>query len=718
MKVKYISTRLTIAVCALLSTGISVCAQSEAADSLRLDSIANAFDKKVELHEVVVKGASMIKKADRQLYIPSADQMKVATNGVDLLSKLNIPTLVVNPMASTIALASQGKLDIRINGRPIDVKELKNIDPKYVVRVEYHDNPSLRYGGAEAVVDFIIKQPTSGGSLGLDMKQAVNQGWGEYNINAKINHKKSEFSYDSYIGPRWDFGQWRSNIESYTRKDGSKYQRIETGIPTNINYIGSWNQLGYNFTDPGKQLFSAQLKMWYENNKNDDFRGILENQDSGIKYQVNELSKGKFKNPALDLYYQRNLAKDQLIMFNIVGAIAPSNSYRNYTEYLVGNDGDIATNPTTDITTSLDGKTYSLIGEADYEKTWKNGRFTAGGRHTQSWSENTYKILDVKDKMRLAETYGYAEYWRRLGNKVDITLGVGASHYYNNNVDVKKSSEWVFRPKLNVRYVISNSSTLRFDFNSYGNAPSLSQITSVEQAIDKTQVSVGNANLNTFTSYKFGLQYEFNKNWFYGRFRGEYQYHNKPIMEDKYWGENNIISSYANHRDAQIQKYSFTFRIQAIKDWLSFSGNLGFNRYIMHGNDYTHCYNNTYFNGQMELTHWNFTLFSMIMTNYNNFWGESINGGENLTLIALAYKHKDWNFFGGMMNPFTNNYKRESSNWNKYAGYERATHIKGIQQLVAFGFSWNIQWGRKHNADQKRLNNESSRESVKASGKG
>lgn len=260
MKVKYISTRLTIAVCALLSTGISVCAQSEAADSLRLDSIANAFDKKVELHEVVVKGASMIKKADRQLYIPSADQMKVATNGVDLLRKLNIPTLVVNPMASTIALASQGKLDIRINGRPIDVKELKNIDPKYVVRVEYHDNPSLRYGGAEAVVDFIIKQPTSGGSLGLDMKQAVNQGWGEYNINAKINHKKSEFSYDSYIGPRWDFGQWRSNIESYTRKDGSKYQRIETGIPTNINYIGSWNQLGYNFTDQESNYFLHSLK--------------------------------------------------------------------------------------------------------------------------------------------------------------------------------------------------------------------------------------------------------------------------------------------------------------------------------------------------------------------------------------------------------------------------------------------------------------------------
>ena len=407
-----------------------------------------------------------------------------------------------------------------------------------------------------------------------------------------------------------------------------------------------------------------------------------------------------------------------MIIFNLVGSVSPSSSNRSYTEYLIGNDGNLEPTPFTDITTALDGKSYSLIGEADYEKTWKNGRFTAGAKHTQTWSENTYKMLDLEDKMRLAETYGYAEYWRRLSNKVDLTLGFGASHFYNNNVGVKKSSEWVFRPKVNLRYVISNTSTVRFNFDSYGNAPSLSQLTSVEQAIDKTQVSVGNANLNTFTSYKFSLQYEFTKSWFYGRLQGEYQYHNKPIMEDKYWGDDNIISTFANHRDAQIQKYSFTFRVQPIKDWMSLSGNLGWNRYIMHGNDYTHCYNNTYFNGQMEVTHWNFTFMCAMMTNYNNFWGESISGGENLTSVVLAYKYKDWNFFVGSINPFTNNYKRESSNWNKYAGYERATHYKGVQQLIAVGFLWNIQWGRKHNADQKRLNNESSREGVKATGKG
>lgn len=72
----------------------------------------------------------------------------------------------------------------------------------------------------------------------------------------------------------------------------------------------------------------------------------------------------------------------------------------------------------------------------------------------------------------------------------------------------------------------------------------------------------------------------------------------------------------------------------------------------------------------------------------------------------------------GCMNPFSDDYKVESENHNRFAGYKRASHLQATQRMCVLGIRWNIQWGRKHNSGSKRLNNSGSSESVKAAGKG
>ena len=678
---------------------------------------ADTLDNEIELKEVVVKANPVIHKADRKLLIPDAEQIKASANGVDLLRKLNVPALIVSPVDQSIKLASNGKVDLRINGRAVSDKDIQAIDPGTVIRVEYHDNPSLRYGDAEIVIDFIVKNPTSGGSYFFGLSQGLNKGYNDFYNNVKFNNKKSEFSFNNSFQSRWNLGQWRDNTEYYTRADGSRYERVEEGVPANATNMGNWSSVSYSLTDPDKQLFFVQASMYYNDSKHNDYKGILSNSDTGEHFMMNDINSSKSYNPSLDIYYQRHIKKDQLLMFNIVGTVTPSKSRRIYTESPIMENGAVSEFLSSDIKTQIKGRNYSLIAEADYEKSWKNSRFTGGVRYTGNWSHSEYLEQQEKSHTRWNNIYAFGEYWRRLGDKVDLTLGLGATQYYNYTGNVTNSAFFV-RPKVNLRYRPSNSSTFKLNISAYGNTPSISQLTSVRQQIDNAQVSEGNNNLKNYTTYRSQLQYELTKGPVYAYLRGTYRYHHNPIMEYKYWEGEQIISSFANHRNAHVFNYESHIALNNWKNWISVSAHFGVNRYIMHGNNYTHTNNNTYWDFYTEISHWNWSIGAQINTNYNTLWGESINGGGSAYVLALMYQHKNAHFMFACMNPFSGDYKVDSENRNRYAGYKRTQHLQATQRLCVLGIRWNIQWGRKHQSGSKRLNNSGGSESVKAAGKG
>ena len=128
-----------------------------------IDSIEASIDH-IELDEVTVEASAWVRKADRNLLFPNAQQIKQSKNGLQLLQKLQIPGIVINPTDNSISLTDKSELSLRINGRPVTEKEIQGISPEQIIRVEYIDNPGIRYGEAGAVLDFIIKTPTSGGS--------------------------------------------------------------------------------------------------------------------------------------------------------------------------------------------------------------------------------------------------------------------------------------------------------------------------------------------------------------------------------------------------------------------------------------------------------------------------------------------------------------------------------------------------------------------------
>ena len=150
---------------------------------------------------------------------------------------------------------------------------------------------------------------------------------------------------------------------------------------------------------------------------------------------------------------------------------------------------------------------------------------------------------------------------------------------------------------------------------------------------------------------------------------------------------------------------------------LQFSFTGGVNHYMSHGNMYSHTYTNWYCNAMVSFNYKQFSLFWQMNTNFNKFWGETLSGGENIQMLAMYYTHKNLRVGLGAFNPFTDNYKQQTENWNKYASYKKANYVKESSQMFLASVSYHFSFGRKFKAGQRKVNNSDNDSGVMSTGK-
>ena len=164
---KTIDMKHAIALIAIALGSISVSARTEVADSLPAQ----------ELQEIVIEAPKVIRKADMDVYHPSGSAVENSKNGLQLLNNLMIPSLNVSEALGSIQAAGQS-VQVRINGRESTIDQIRALLPETIKRVEWIDNPGLRYGGANYVLNFIVSNPTVGGSFQGQARPALNMAWG------------------------------------------------------------------------------------------------------------------------------------------------------------------------------------------------------------------------------------------------------------------------------------------------------------------------------------------------------------------------------------------------------------------------------------------------------------------------------------------------------------------------------------------------------------
>ena len=652
----------------------------------------------VSLDEVVVRGDAVIKKSDRQMILPTQEQKQAATNGINLLQQIPISRISVSPIDKSIRTTLGEEVQLRINGVEATREEVSAIRPTDVIRVEYHDNPGLRYGGAVAVLDYIVRKKEDGGNIAGDFTNGITHlGYGEYNFSAKYNWKKSAISAVA-SWQRRDLEWTRENYEDFVYPDYTVHN-IELGEPTQVkfNYINF--ALNYNRTDD-RSVFNIALRNSYDDKPNavTDRNSTLYQGDK--IYSISDKLQQRSYIPSLDIYYQLNLKNDQHLYFDVVGTYINSSSNRQYSMIEIGTED----NNRPAIISQTEGDKYSIIGEAIYERPLGKGKMTAGIKHIQAYMNNIYDgNISTKVSMNTAESYLFAEYNQTVG-RFTYVVGIGCMRTWYQQGELSQE-KYILRPTITLSYNAPKNFYFRYNVYMSGYSPSLSDLSDVTQEIDIYQVRRGNPNLRSVTFVSNSLTASWKCKYVSIELFGRYSYDHKPIMEETLFEDNKFVRTMDNQKGFHRLNLQSTIQIYPWKEYIMIKLNPFFNRYISNGNNYTHTHSNIGFRGSIVGMYKHWVIMTEMSTSQHDLWGETLSRGEALHSIAVGYNHDKFSIQGMILNPFTKRYEQGVENLSELAPNKQLAYSTQLSRIVMLNLSFNLDFGKQYRNGGKRINN-------------
>lgn len=433
----------------LLLASIDVNAQEN--DTVNVEKDIVPIDTTLHLSDVVVKAARVIHKVDRDIILPTAKIKENSSNGYDLLRKLHLPNLKVNEAQQSIS-SYLGGVQVRINDIKATVQDVLALQPNEVTRIEYIDNPGVRYGDASlaVVINYIVKKRYVGYVGGVNTTQAL---WERFNNSYaffRYNYKKSEFGLSYGLNYRWYDKRRKDSHSVYLQPDGLERTVDYVGQDAEMTYNFHNLQLSYNLADPGKYSLNVRFGFdWTNSPYNKKLQKVFETGRQDLLLFTNDF--GHDRNPVLDIYYSLNLPKKQSLIINVVGTHLGSDNTHRQNEYVLLGDVDETLNssPLHDYGYEADGSKYSLITEAIYTKLLnKELSFSGGTNYAVSRTDNKYTgSQNVTTVLNSNNVYLFSQLDGRLGKIANFQLGVGA-----NYISIEQGSvgfhKWTFRPKF------------------------------------------------------------------------------------------------------------------------------------------------------------------------------------------------------------------------------------------------------------------------------
>lgn len=662
-----------------------------------------------ELQEIVIEAPKVIRKADMDVYHPSQSAIEASKNGMQLLNNLMIPSLSVSDALGTIQAAGQS-VQVRINGRESSIEQVRALLPETIKRVEWMDNPGLRYGGANYVLNFIVTNPTIGGSFQGQARPALNQAWGFYMADAKFNSGRSQWEIYASCKLTEDLKIYRDYKETFTYPDGTSLTRNETPRGGNLKNSLPYYFASYNYIKPDTTVFVAQLTNQQHLNNVTEYNGLLSlnNNDNDIHLTERFGDKGNY--PSLSLYLQQNFAHKQMLVVDFNASMYIGSTWSDYIEQLPGSQSYLA-----DIHTDIKDRNQAYGIEADYIKNWAKSRFTAGASYTANRNRSQYKNLGGEIfHQRQDKLYFFAEYFQRLG-KWTATAGIGAQYtdfYFRESA--RGNHSWNARPQATVTYALDQNHNFRLNFTSWQSTPTLAETNPIPQQLDGFQWRIGNQHLKTASSYMLTFRYGFNLPRVNGTFGIRAFTSPNAITPLLQWNNNRLVTTYENSRDLQNLSFFLYPQVEILPNWITLSGGVQYRMERMRGTGYNLHNNNWSGNVNLQVTHWGFVLSGQYVRAQHDLWGEKISWGENISVIDLSYNRKNWQFSAGMIMPF-GKYDQGSESLSKWNRNEQ--HMRLDMRMPYVSISYNVQWGRQKRGVEKLINADAQTDASTAGGR-
>lgn len=649
-------------------------------------------DKTVTLDEVTVKAAKVVNKPDGMIVYPTDAQKQASNNGYSILEKLTLANIRIDNINHTItAIDNRGSVQLRVNGIVVGKQEMLALNPKDIAKIDFIDNPGVRYGEDIAyVVNIVTKRNDTGYTLGTDVTSLLTTWQGDGMVYGKWNSGKSEFSASYDFSGNKSNGSEVKETGDYTLNDGSirtiernDVETIRKGLTHNV-------KLTYNYADSTAYVFQVSLSDNIGNEPgNYSIKDVI---DGGVHQTATYRNSSRSNSPVLDLYLFRQLTPRQSITANAVGTYINTNT-SNYFDEGVPYKYDVK------------GRTASALTEVIYENKLKPFDFSAGLNYRYKYTKNDY----LGDAYALTEMnnnnlYGFGEIKGMLKNfRYSLGLGVSYIHYNQNehNYDF-----WTFRPKASLAYNFKNGMQLSYTLDMGDRASRIAMINDATIMTNSMEYIVGNPSLKPSRDMDHSLRLSYNNQRWSTFIDGFYRYCYKPNMAHyERTADDKFIYTQINQKEIDLLHIAAYASYWILQEKLQASVYGGMQRCFNYGNDYSHFYTSWFCMGSITAYLGKFTLQGYIDNGNRFLEGESKGYNGAYSVLKAAYSWRDWQFSLSWANPFKSNYKsyeKELLNRNLYK--HTIGYSKDSGNLVTLNVSWRLSRGSKHKSAEKKIN--------------
>lgn len=663
----------------------------------------------VNLDEVSVTAQSVIQKADRYIILPSAQELANSTDGLSLLNKLQfkMPGLEVIETLQSIKVDNVAPV-LKINDKPSDLTHYLSLNPDNVLRIEYHDNPDIRYGNRQ-VINVILKPREDGGYVLGNLMSSVTTGNLNGNVGANYHNKKSEFDLIYRVN-------WRNYdnrlIDADERFIAPDYTIVRQSLglsSSEFNYVTNEVAFDYTYTHNPKTMFAVKVGAAFEDRDMSDNSANTETTENGLTKFNRYINRRNFySSPNIDLFFKKRIDDSQYIEINAFGRYS-TGDYDRYNSDIF--DGGAMER----WFTKTENKFYNAGSEILYSKSVSKN-FTANFGVKDNYnvvdnSQNNDAVLTT-DKIKENHLSAYTQLYGRVSRlNYGFNLGYMHRHSDNNGYDVNASR---FRANVNANYAFSQYVSVNYLFMYDPAMPSTSQQSELVQTIDGISVRQGNPDLKPTEYFRNRVYVRYANQKFSSSVWVSHSRTNNPIYYNYSYIDdasspyyNKFMSKPINGQHNDLMNLEWNLSLSNLFGHLTLWGKAAwdFYRVDLFGKKYKKNYFYGSINGSFVWENWMLSFNYRIKPRYY-LSGNTFSDSERWNTVGVQYRYKNWMFSVVGLNLFTKRgatYK--SITYSDVHPVVSETCIKNNANMIMLGVNYRLDFGKKRNKEKRSLHN-------------
>lgn len=636
------------------------------------------------LEEVTVRADEIISTPDKMIVQVSQQVRRNSYDGYSALRLMTIPGVEVDIRKSSVTANGQ-KVLLCINGIEADEAEIKTLNPKDIIRVDFYTNFDPRHPMSDYVMDFIMKIRDSGGAFAARLGQNLNKSTGSQMADWRTFRGKTEMGV-RLTGNYDHFGHGNREHERFSMlfPQGVITRTNRTiASPKALNRFGSQFTLLHRWTHG---VMKASVSLGTGHNRSTDIEEMAySNEPEPVRAFTLKHSDQLY--PSFKVSYDHNIQDRIKLQFGLSGQYTHTDASRLYSSYSTlssaTHESYYSLKPKAQITMNF-GKKWNVFASAHYFYNNSRQHYREEGKFEPSYLVNGQLILAAGVNSRLTSALSVS---LRLQERI-VTTDPGTG---------RNTSSYI-TPALTVSYSMPRSNRIQASVFSGVFNPELSYYSTNEKQIDEYLVATGNPDLKLMKPVVANISFTSTHRWGHFRFTSSYENTARSIYNTYTFDPERMVyvRSFVNggHYETFYANVSTMFNVIPDKLKLSFLGCYMRDKLrgwkLMEKDCFIAAGRIIYTNGG----------FSATASLRSNMSGISRSGEYYRTPVELSlsagYATGGWSFNLDVVNPFIkatelNNFRYGGVSWNTVRRNPRSDY-----NYVGLTVSYRFSYGKKH----------------------